>query len=348
MLAKTVIAVDIGGTKIAIARGDRQGNLAEVRTFATPHGRPQETLPAALAAIEAHVTSLLEGHVGGIGIAAPGPTDCAEGILLLAPSMGWQNVPLQAHFERRFGVPVRVSNDVQAAALGELRFGWGQKPLDDGRLPLHLFWMTVSTGIGGCIVTNGSVYRGKGAAGEIGHLILDEHGPLGACGHTGCLESLACGPAIAAEARRRIAQGEPSMALTLAGSIEQVTPPLLVQAAHQGDALACQLWQEAGAAIGKALSYAINLLDPDLLVLGGGVILGAGDLILEPITACAYDPKHSLPGMRHRPPPIVKAWHGTNAGLVGATALGITACEESSIPVTETSPTTAPGKVPSG
>lgn len=325
MHSNRVIAIDIGGTKISVARGDSQGNLVGVRTFPTPRGHPEETLPTTLAAIETHIAELINKDCRGIGIAAPGPTNRADGVLWLAPSLGWRDVPLQAHFEQRFGLPVQVSNDVQAAALGELHFGWGQKPLASGRLPQHLFWMTVSTGIGGSIIANGDVYQGNGSAGEIGHFILDENGPTGACGHAGCLESLACGPAIAAQARQRIAQGELSIILELAGTPENISPAIVAQAARRGDPMAQRLWREAGTAIGKALSYVINLLDPDRLVLGGGVILGASDLLLGPIMAFAHDPKHYLSNMRNQLPPIVQTWHGANAGLVGASALGISA-----------------------
>jgi glucokinase len=318
---KTIIAVDIGGTKISVARANQQGTLLETRTFATPQGSPDETLPAALAQIEDHIAAWVKAGASAIGIAAPGPTDRANGVLLLCPSQGWQNVGLKDHFERRFGLPVSVANDVQAAALGELRFGWGQRPLPTGRLPRHLFWMTISTGIGGSIVTDGRVYAGNGAAGEIGHLLLAENGPVGACGHAGCLESLASGPAIAAHARRLIVQGEPSLLNELAATPEAITAALVAQAARQGDALSLQVWQEAGRHIGKALSYVIHLLDPDLLVLGGGVILGASDLILEPIRAFAHNPKYYLPGTSQRLPPIVQTLHGANAGLVGAAAL---------------------------
>jgi glucokinase len=324
----TIIAIDIGGTKISVARADAQGHLQETHTFATPHGHPDETLPAALAQIETRVADWVEAGAGAIGIAAPGPTDRERGVLLLCPSLGWQNVALKEHFEQRFGLPVGVSNDVQAAALGELHFGWGQKPLDSGRLPQHLFWMTVSTGIGGSIVADGRVYRGNGAAGEIGHLLLVENGPVGACDHAGCLESLASGPAIAARARVLIQQGEPSLLSALANNPAHISPPQIAQAARQGDALAQRVWQEAGSYIGRALSYVIHLLDPDLLVLGGGVFLGAGDLLLEPITAFAHDPRHYLSGTSHSLPPIVQTMHGGNAGLVGAAALAISHCTE--------------------
>ncbi len=317
----TIIAIDIGGTKISVAQVSQQGILLETKTFATPQGHPGETLPAALAQIEVSIAAWVGAGACGIGIAAPGPTDRERGVLLLCPSQGWQNVRLKEHFEQRFGLPVSVANDVQAAALGELRFGWGQRPLADGRLPRHLFWMTVSTGIGGSIVTDGQVYAGNGAAGEIGHLLLDENGPVGACGHAGCLESLASGPAIAAHARRLIAQGEPSLLNELAATPEGITAAHVAQAARQGDALSQKVWQEAGRHIGKALSYLIHLLDPDLLVLGGGVIFGAGDLILEPIRAFAHDPKYYLPATAQRLPPIVQTLHGANAGLVGAAAL---------------------------
>jgi glucokinase len=317
-----VIGIDVGGTKLSIASVNATGQILDSQTHPTPRGDADETLAQTLSLIESAVNAVIDrmqanGYTcKGLGVAAPGPTDRKNGVLLWAPALGWEKVPLRREFEHRFHLPVQVANDIQAAALGELYFGWGAERRS-GHPVQNLFWMTVSTGIGGSIVIDRKLYTGNGIAGEIGHIILEENGPTGPCGHAGCLESLASGPAIATTAREAISRDDTSCILELAGGWDNVTPPVLTQAANMGDPLARRLWQQAGTYVGKAISYVINLLDPDIVVLGGGVILGAGDFILAPIIASAR--QHSL--ARSPFPPIVQTVHGPASGVIGAATL---------------------------
>ena len=273
-----LLALDYGGTKHAAA-------LLRVgeRTWAA-HARVQSP-PGADAAYD-QVTMLrmarglltqVPGRLAAIGVSFGGPVDATRGLVRLSHHVpGWEEVPLRAQLQAEFGVPAAVDNDANVAALGEWRFG-------AGRGSASLLYVTISTGIGGGWVLGGRIWGGAdGMAGEIGHMIVRPGGASCACGRRGCTEAEASGWAIAAKARERLETGLPAprawkleagsalLALT-GGRTDSITAQHVAQAAESGDALAQAVMEEAARALGSALGAAISLVNPERIVLGGGV-----------------------------------------------------------------------------
>jgi glucokinase len=270
-------AIDLGGTKILSLVVDMLGEVhgVDIRPTEAHQGpeavlrRMAESLTAAL--VEAGRGMKLEA----VGVAAPGPIDFAQGIVVEAPNLpGWSNVPVAELIADLMGCPAVLENDANAAA-------WGEFTLGAGRGSHHLVYLTVSTGIGGGLVLDGRLYRGaNGAAGEIGHIPLVDDGPPCGCGARGCLEALASGTAIARRAGEVLARGgAPLLARLAAGN-----PPsarLVSEAAAHGDGDARAILEEAGYHLGRGLTAVANIFNPDHIVLGGGV-MKSGDFILRP------------------------------------------------------------------
>ena len=279
-------AIDLGGTKILSLVADAEGHVygEDRRPSQTQEGleavfqRMVDSLDAALAA-----AGLRRNDLAAVGVASPGPVDVARGIVPNAPQLpGWKDVPLRERMAerlglpaRRHGLPVALENDATAAALGEHAFG-------GGRGSQHMLYLTVSTGVGGGIVIDGKLYRGKsGAAGELGHIIIDPDGPLCGCGARGCLEALASGSAIARRGQELLARGEAPALARLAQGQGPVTAEMMQRAALQGDEACRRAFQEAGHYLGIALASYVNIFNPELILIGGGVSK-AGDLLMEP------------------------------------------------------------------
>lgn len=200
----------------------------------------------------------------GIGVTVPGMADPESGVLLYAPAHGWRDVAVKAWLQQIWPeLDVFVDNDVNAAAWGEYCFGAGVDAES-------LLWITVSTGIGGGLVLQGQVYRGAdGLAGEIGHVVLEEDGPLCGCGQCGCLEAVAAGPAIARRAKELLDRGSPSALSRIDGRPLEARD--VAEAARRGDALAHQVMTETVQYLGRAVALVANVLNPQLVVFGGGV-----------------------------------------------------------------------------
>ncbi|MCR4405495.1 MAG: ROK family transcriptional regulator [Anaerolineae bacterium] len=215
-------------------------------------------------------------QVVGIGLGVPGPVRHEMGTVIFPPIMpGWHGFPLRDRLEKELGTAVYLDNDANLGALGEWAHGAGQG-VD------NLAYIKVGTGIGCGLLIDGQIYRGQsGSAGEIGHITIDENGPPCRCGNYGCLESMAAGPAIAHRAQLAIKAGQETM-LSKAKPVEEITAADVSRAASQGDPLSLQLFHEAGRHIGVALAGLINLFNPKLVIIGGGVAR-AGDVLLEPI-----------------------------------------------------------------
>jgi glucokinase len=241
-------------------------------------------------------------------VASPGPLDPRQGIVLEAPNLsGWRDVPLAPRLSEALGTRVFLGNDANCAALGEFTYG-------AGREVRYLVYVTISTGIGGGVIDGGRLLEGAtGAAGEVGHMTIDLAGPRCNCGNVGCWEALASGTGITAQARAALARGEPS---SLAGH-EHVSADLVTAAAHAGDPLARAIIDRAARATGFGLVNLAHLYDPELIVLGGGV-LQAGDLILGPARQI-FD-TYAMPNYR-RTCRITTAALGDDVGLYGAGAL---------------------------
>jgi glucokinase len=253
---------------------------------------------------------LKTSDIAGIGIAAAGIIDTNEGIVTTSPNLpGWRNVPLRDIIAERLGLTTYLINDASAAALGEHRFGAG-KGVD------NLIYLTVSTGIGGGIIIDGGLYLGAdGCAGEIGHMIIETHGPQCNCGKFGCLEALASGSAMTRESVRRLNQGEKSSIIRLVdGRLESITAETVSLAAKKGDPLACDIVARAANYLGIGLANLINIFNPELIVIGGGVSK-MGNILLAPTRKTVREIAFKLPARTVR---IVRARLGSNAGIKGA------------------------------
>jgi glucokinase len=281
---KVVIGVDMGGTKISVKLID-----ARARVLASA------TLPT-LKDLEAHesvrtlretVASMVTGRAGhrarlaGIGIGLPGPVDSKKGRVPWSPNMqGWEGIPLRSILEKAFKVPVILDNDCNAAGFGEKCFGVGKKARD-------FIYITVSTGIGGGLVLGGKVHRGASfCGGEVGHMTIVPGGELCNCGKHGCVEAYASGTAIARDARERIRRGAKSRLLELGGRLGEITSEIVAKGARLGDVLALEVLRQAGRYLGIGLANLINILNPEVVAIGGSV-MKASPYIWKPMMEAA-------------------------------------------------------------
>jgi glucokinase len=313
----SILGVDIGGTKVAVGLVDHDGKiLTQGRKPMVATGTAEAALAAVTSAIDSMASSAApDGGFRGIGICAPGPLDPKTGVVLNPPNLPcWRNFPLAEQIVAKYGIPVKVDNDANAAALAETR--WGA-----ARGFRYVFYTTIGTGIGTGIVLDGRIYHGNtGSAGEGGHVSIDYRGPLCTCGKRGCIEILASGRAIGARARARLA-AEParhSAILELAkGDVAAVTSEFVGQAYKAGDALAREILLDTVEVLTPWFGNIIDLFDPDVLVVGGGVAA-----MLQPF----FDEiKRRLPAWCLNPRasdiPLVMAHYGADAGIAGGAAL---------------------------
>lgn len=309
-----ILGVDIGGTKVAVGLVDHDGKIiAHSRKPMVADGTAEAALQAVTGAIDS-IASSAPGGIHSIGICAPGPLDPKTGIVLNPPNLPcWRDFPLAEKIVSKYHVPVKVDNDANAAALAETR--WGA-----ARGFHYVFYATIGTGIGTGIVLDGRIYHGStGSAGEGGHVSIDYRGPLCNCGKRGCIEILASGRAIGARARAKLAAGPSGSAiLELAkGDVSAVTSELVGQAYAAGDPLAREILQETVDVLTPWLGNIVDLLDPDVLVMGGGVAA-----MLKPFFD---DIKNRLPSWCVNPRadeiPLLMAHYGADAGIAGGAAL---------------------------
>lgn len=315
MSKKYRIGIDIGGTNVKFAIVDLQGKIIYSNSVMTHAELGYES---ALNNIKQAIytafkeTKVTKENIEGMGIGFPGQIDSEKGIVRNLPNMpGWENVPVAKIMETEFGFPTKIDNDVRCAALGELNFGAGKGCK-------NLVCITVGTGVGSAIVANGQLVRGASmAAGELGHMtLLPFEGPICGCGDTGCLEALASGPSIVAMAEEYILGGKSTKYKELAAA-GPITPYLVYEAAKQGDAVAKRIFTLTGEWLGIALSNVVNLLNPEKIVIGGGVAQ-AGDLLFDPIREVIKKRTLKVSGDAVK---VVPAELGESAGVVGASLL---------------------------
>ncbi len=313
--AAPVVAVDIGGTKLLAAVVTPEGWL---RHEQAAHTHAEQGVEAVVARIGDLIQGVLDraglsvASLAGIGLACAGGIDTARGVVVTpSPHLSdWGNLPLRDRLVARFPVPVALVNDASAAALGEHRYG-------AGRGSSHLVLLTLGTGIGGGIIIDGRLYLGaSGAAGEIGHMTVAD-GPKCGCGNTGCLEMLASGTAIAREADRRLREGEPSVLTAMMGENGgPLTAEMVAGAASSGDALAKAVLERAGYYLGVGLVNLVNIFNPEVVVLGGGMA-ALGHVLIDPARRLVAERAFGVSAAAVR---IVKAELGNNAGVCGAAA----------------------------
>ncbi len=313
-----VIGVDIGGTKVAAGLVSGAGEI----THQTRTPMVANDAAAGLAAVIASIDSVraaakadakADVPVSGIGMCAPGPLDPRTGVVINPPNLpGWRNFPLAAEISKIYQLPVRLDNDGNAAALAEAL--WGA-----GRGYRNVFCATIGTGIGTGIVFDRHIYHGRtGAAAEGGHMTIDYRGPRCRCGKLGCIEILASGPAIARRASEKIAAGRSSAILEMAGGCpDRITSEMVGRASLAGDLLAKEVLQETVLVLTAWLGNIVDLLEPDVMIIGGGV-------------ACVLQPffkeiENGLPkwcvNSRCQEIPLVAAHYGADAGIAGGAAL---------------------------
>ena len=310
------IGIDVGGTNVKIALVDGEGKIIysnSVPTYA------QMGYEYTVNNIKQAIRDLMKEtntdakEIEGIGFDFPGQVDYKTGVVKLAPIIpGWVNVPIAQMIEEEFNIPTRIDNDVRCAALGELKFGAG-KGCE------NFVCITVGTGIGSGLVINGQLVRGAAnAAGEIGHIKLQMNGgPICGCGDTGCLEAFASGPSIVAMAQEYLKGGKSTKFREMAGADGEITPYIVAKAAEAGDPVAKRIFEIVGTYIGMGLVSVINLLNPEKVIIGGGVA-AAGDLLLDPIRKTIKERAMVVAGNSVE---IVPAELGNSAGVIGASML---------------------------
>ncbi len=306
------LGVDLGGTKVETALVDSQGNIVSSHRHPT---HPEKGADRIIKDISICVDQCLskggeDAQALGIGIAAQVDE---SGVVLSSPNLGWKDFPLRKKLEERLKLPVVVTNDVRAAAMGEWRFGAG-KGIDD------LVVVFVGTGIGGGVISGGHLLHGCGhTAGELGHTTLIVDGRKCHCPNRGCLEAYAGGWAIAERAQEAV-QAKPKAGkklVSLAGSVETITAAVVSQAYHDEDPLALQLFMETAHYLSSGLVSIVNAFNPCLLILGGGVIEGLPELIkIVDGEVRRRALRTSVDNLS-----IVKAALGKESGIMGAAAL---------------------------
>jgi glucokinase len=306
------VGVDVGGTKVAAGLVDEKGEVLARTRRPTPGASPSE-VEGVIAAL---VCELRAGaDVEAVGIGAAAFVDAGRSRVLTAPNLPWRDEPLRDAVQARTGLPVVVENDANAAAWGEYRFG-------AGRGERHLAVVTVGTGIGGGLVLDGALHRGRwGIGAEVGHLQMVEDGRRCGCGQRGCWEQYSSGRALLREAQE-IAEVQPEYAARLLqlgdGRVDGIAAEEVTQAAREGDPAALECFAAVGRWLGQGLADLAAVLDPGLFVIGGGVS-DAGELLLGPARERFV---RRLAGQGARPVADIRvAELGNTAGLVGAADL---------------------------
>ena len=316
-MGANVIGVDMGGTKILSAVIDADGNILGTAKVPTKADRgASEVIDRIANSIRKAIdkSGVASESIQAVGIGAPGPLDPATGVVIFAPNLGWRDVPLKAELEARVGFPTFVDNDVNVGTLGEHVFG-------AGRGVQNVVGIFVGTGIGGGIILNGELFHGASkTAGEVGHIIVKAGGPRCGCGTRGCLEAIASRTAMTKQFRKAILKkGKKSVISKLTdGDLGAIRSGVLAKAIRLNDKLTLKIFKKVTKYLGIGIGSIVNFLNPEMIVLGGGVVEALDDTFLDDIRAAAkkYSLPNTLDGVQ-----IVRAALGDNSGILGAAAL---------------------------
>ncbi|MFQ5867101.1 MAG: ROK family protein [bacterium] len=312
-MKKYSIGIDIGGTNITVALVTEKGKIVRKIRFPTKAEEGKtKTIKRIIKALDEIMKGLRSKSIEGIGIGVAGDIDQDRGIVRFSPNLFWKNVPLGRLIRKKFNLGVVLDNDANAAA-------WGTYILETRRKVRNLLCITLGTGVGSGIILNGRIYHGSsGSAGEIGHMTLNPQGQRCRCGNYGCLETYIGSPYIVKKAIREIRKGEKSLIEKIAGgNLESITSETIQAAALQGDKLARRIWKEAGEYLGIALSGVINLLNPGVIVFGGGVAK-AEELIFKPMKAEIRKRTFRAPFEKVK---FTRTKFGEDLGVIGAALL---------------------------
>ncbi len=316
-----IIGVDLGGTKISAGAVSQDGSrTVGVRSITTQTELGAEGIVDRIVGVIEGVildaiakTRAARKDFLGIGIGAPGPLDRANGIVVVAPNLGWRDFPLRDRIFSRLGLPTVLDNDANCATVGE----WWLGAARGGR---NVVGITIGTGIGGGLILNGALYHGSSdVAGEIGHTTIDVNGRHCKCGNYGCLEAYASGPAIATRAREALVREDTASLLPsmVSGDLDLITAETVYDAAKKGDGLASEIVRDTARYLGAGIANLLNVVNPDVVVVAGGVTR-AGEALFGPLRAevrrRAFQP--AVDACR-----IVAAELPGTAGVVGAVAV---------------------------
>jgi glucokinase len=316
--APYTIGMDLGGTKILAAVVSREGRIvAEAKLKTKPDEGPDAVIERMIQAARKAVqrAGIEWADVLGMGIGAPGPMDPETGVVYNPPNLpGWNEVPLGSRLAEGLGVPIFVENDVNLGTLGEHALGAGQGTQD-------MVGIFVGTGVGGGLILGGELRSGyRHAAAEVGHMIILADGPVCGCGKRGCLESVASRTAIDRDIRLGIAAGRETLVLELTGGkLDRLTSGVLAKAWSQGDPLVVEILTKAQWYLGLLTASIVNLIDPEMVVFGGGVVEALGEDLLAPIRVTAR--QYFIQQAGADQVQIVTARLGDQAGVLGAAVL---------------------------
>jgi glucokinase len=320
LAAKTdvIVGVDLGGTSLRALAVDGRNQILSVEKGST---QPDASAASLIREIAASVKKAVTGagvswsKVRAVSVGAPGAVDPEHGVVYKAPNLGWENVRLGRKLGALLSVPVLVENDVNAGTMGEYALGAGKGTR-------NMIGIFVGTGIGGGLVIDGELHEGyRGAAGEIGHMIIEKNGPRCGCGKSGCVEALASRTAMEREVRRAIRHGAKSLVLQIMKERKRIrmTSSIIVRALDRNDPLMHQVLKRAQFYLGILVANLVNTVDPEVVVIGGGVAERLGERFVAPIRATAWEYFLRQDG-RER----IKILHGVlgdNAGALGAAVL---------------------------
>jgi glucokinase len=282
-----IIGVDLGGTKISVGAmpddGSRELGVRSLPTRAEQGAHA--VIDRIVEMIEAVITAVMADEgvprsaFAGVGVGAPGPLDRDRTLVVVAPNLGWKNVPLPGLIAERVGLPAVLDNDANCATLGEAWIGAAQGAR-------YVLGLTLGTGIGGGLIVNGRLYHGaSNVAGEVGHMTIETQGRRCACGNYGCLEAYASGPNIAQRAREVVESGEASaLSEMVGGDLSLITAQHVYEANDRGDEVAHEVVRETARFLGAGVANLLNVFNPDVVVLAGGVTR-AGPALFEPLRA---------------------------------------------------------------
>lgn len=310
------LGIDLGGTSIKTGVVDRDGKIiarADVPTEASKGVAAVIANMAESARQAVAKAGLTLGQMAGAGIGTPGICNVPDGEVVMAPNLGWRNIPICDLLGKELGIAVTLENDANCAALGEQWCGAAKGAQ-------HVVMATIGTGVGGGLILGGRIYSGaKGWAGEIGHMPTVENGPVCGCGQLGCLETVASATAIGRFAQEAIEAGRAPYLAKRAAELGKVDARLVIYAAREGDEVAQSILNKVAGYLGTVLGGLVSALNPEAIVIGGGAS-AAGDLLLEPLRAALKTKALPDPAAYVR---VLTATLGNDAGLIGAAALAL-------------------------
>lgn len=308
------LGIDLGGTAVKVGVVNHRGVIVGRGQRATEVEKGVDGVIAniALAVEDAlKAADVTKEQLDGAGMGSPGICDTKNGVVVRSGNLYWKNVPVGPLLSEKLGLPVKLENDANAAALGEQWCG-------AGRGSNHMVMFTLGTGVGGGLILDGRIYSGShGWAGELGHIPMMEDGPACTCGAQGCLETLASATAMGAAAKKAIEAGQSEAMAKIAAEQGYVDARVTILAAQQGDAAAQAILRQVGEYLGLASSMLVGALNPEMIVIGGGASK-AGDFVLDPIRQVIA--RRAMPGPREVVK-VVAATLGNDAGLIGAASL---------------------------